>query len=82
LEQLAAEMGLTYQQVQKYETGGNRISASRLYDAAVILEISPSWFFQGLPRIECDARPLPLSPLYPTACAEPLVIDPISRRRE
>jgi transcriptional regulator with XRE-family HTH domain len=47
-EQLAAALGLTFQQVQKYERGTNRVTASRLYDAARILDVPISYFFDGL----------------------------------
>lgn len=46
--ELAAHLGLTFQQLQKYEKGANRISASKLYAAACKLEISMAWFFEGL----------------------------------
>jgi len=47
---LAAELGLTFQQVQKYEKGVNRISASRLHDLARVLRVPIEFFFQGLPN--------------------------------
>jgi transcriptional regulator with XRE-family HTH domain len=47
-EKLAAELGLTFQQVQKYERAANRISASRLYQLCRILKIPISFFFEGL----------------------------------
>lgn len=47
--QLAEALGLTFQQVQKYERGSNRISASMLYGAAEFLEVPVSAFFEGLP---------------------------------
>jgi transcriptional regulator with XRE-family HTH domain len=47
-EQLGAELGLTFQQVQKYEKGQNRISAGRLYKIARILSVSVEHFFEGL----------------------------------
>ena len=47
-EQLADSLGLTFQQVQKYERGANRISASKLYDAAKLLQAPVSYFFEGL----------------------------------
>jgi transcriptional regulator with XRE-family HTH domain len=47
-EQLGAELGLTFQQVQKYEKGQNRISAGRLYKIASILSVSVEHFFEGL----------------------------------
>ncbi len=47
-EKLADALNLTYQQVQKYERGVNRISISRLYDIAKILHVPVSFFFEGL----------------------------------
>jgi len=45
---LADRLGLTFQQVQKYERGTNRISASKLYEIATLLEVSITYFFEGL----------------------------------
>jgi transcriptional regulator with XRE-family HTH domain len=47
-EKLAAALNITFQQVQKYERGKNRISASMLYVAARFLKTTPGWFFEGL----------------------------------
>ena len=46
---LAEAFGLTFQQVQKYEKGTNRISASRLQQIANTLRVSPTFFFDGAP---------------------------------
>jgi len=46
-EKLGEVVGLTFQQIQKYEKGMNRVSASRLYEFSTILGVSPSWFFDG-----------------------------------
>ncbi len=46
--QLGERLGISYQQVQKYETGFNRISASRLYQMSRILDVPVSFFFDGL----------------------------------
>lgn len=46
---LAKMCGVTFQQIQKYETAGNRISASRLFDVSTALETPVSFFFSGLP---------------------------------
>ncbi len=46
---LASALGLTFQQVQKYERGANRISASKLYQIAQTLQVPMSFFFDGLP---------------------------------
>jgi len=46
---LADALGLTFQQVQKYENGANRVSASKLYETARCLDVPVSYFFEGLP---------------------------------
>ncbi len=46
--QLGEALGLTFQQVQKYENGKNRISASRLFQISRILEVPVAYFFEGL----------------------------------
>ena len=46
---LAAAVGVTFQQVQKYEKGKNRISASRLQQISSVLQVPISFFFEGLP---------------------------------
>jgi transcriptional regulator with XRE-family HTH domain len=46
-EKLGAALGLTFQQVQKYEKGVNRIGASRLQQLSVILQVPVSFFFEG-----------------------------------
>ena len=47
-EQLGAALGVTFQQVQKYEKGTNRIGAGRLYRISRILEVPVSYFYEGL----------------------------------
>lgn len=47
-EQLASEIGVTFQQVQKYESGYNRVSASRLYDIAQVLNTPIAYFFEDI----------------------------------
>ncbi len=47
-EQLAAALDISYQQVQKYETGANRVSAGRLFEIAKELDAEVSFFFDGL----------------------------------
>ena len=47
-ERLAEALGLTFQQVQKYERGANRISASKLWDTAGFLSVPIAFFFDGL----------------------------------
>ncbi len=48
-EKLGTALGLTFQQVQKYEKGTNRIGASRLQEIAKILGVPPGFFFEGAP---------------------------------
>jgi len=49
-EKLGAALGLTFQQVQKYEKGTNRIGASRLQQISQILQVPVAFFFEGLPN--------------------------------
>jgi transcriptional regulator with XRE-family HTH domain len=46
---LASKIGVSFQAVQKYESGDIRISASRLYDVAQVLQVAPGFFFEGYP---------------------------------
>jgi transcriptional regulator with XRE-family HTH domain len=50
-EKLGEALGLTFQQVQKYEKGTNRIGASRLQQIASILQVPVSFFFEGAPHV-------------------------------
>lgn len=53
-DKLAKKDGVTFQQVQKYEKGHNRLSVSRLVHFATILETPPTWFLEGLPATNFD----------------------------
>jgi transcriptional regulator with XRE-family HTH domain len=57
---LGDQVGLTFQQIQKYERGSNRISASKLYAIAGVLQAPIPYFFEGLP-----------DPVQPSGVAEP-----------
>ena len=48
-QRLAEALGLTFQQIQKYERGVNRIGSSRLFEFSVVLAVPPSFFFDGAP---------------------------------
>ncbi len=50
-EKLGDALGLTFQQVQKYEKGTNRIGASRLQQISHILQVPVSFFFEGAPHV-------------------------------
>ncbi|MEM0985302.1 MAG: helix-turn-helix transcriptional regulator [Pseudomonadota bacterium] len=47
-DQLADALGISYQQIQKYETGANRVSAGRLFKIAETLDTTAGWFFDGI----------------------------------
>lgn len=49
-ERLGEALGLTFQQVQKYERGANRVGASRLFDLSRVLDVPISFFFDDLPE--------------------------------
>ncbi|MBW9113398.1 helix-turn-helix transcriptional regulator [Rhizobium cauense] len=66
-ERLADQIGVTFQQVQKYEKGLNRIGASRLQRIAEVLSTSPSFFFQ-----QNDSDTLPPAILDVAATADPV----------
>lgn len=67
-EQLAKLLGLTFQQVQKYEKGLNRISASRLWDIAQVLQTSTDFFFEDMSK-----QAAALSPRRKTAESEEFI---------
>lgn len=56
-EQLGEKLGLTFQQVQKYEKGVNRISAGRLFEVADVLAVPIAYFFEGIEEM-LSSQPL------------------------
>ena len=60
---VADTLGLTFQQLQKYEKGTNRISASRLQRISAILQVPVTFFFEGAPHVPCRR---PANPTFPT----------------
>jgi len=77
-ERLGEAVGLTFQQIQKYERGANRIGASRMYDLAHVLDVPVSFFFDDMPDDvkQRDAAPVTASD-DDAAGAEP---NPLNRR--
>jgi len=75
-EKLGAEIGLTFQQVQKYERGANRIGASRLFDLAHVLDVPVSFFFDDMPPEVKHASPAARQELPTTSDTD----DPLYRR--
>lgn len=76
-DKLGQTIGLTFQQIQKYEKGANRIGASRLYQFATILDVPPAWFFEGLEGQPVQARNGNL-----LEAAEPEIAPPAAFSRE
>ena len=61
---LAMKLGLTFQQVQKYERGANRISASKLYEIGQALQVPIAWFFEGYAGPEVAAPGSPANDVH------------------
>jgi transcriptional regulator with XRE-family HTH domain len=77
-EKLGEAIGLTFQQVQKYERGANRIGASRLYDLSRVLDVPVSFFFDDLQPLTIETVRKDSPSLAPAATQdEP---DPTMRR--
>lgn len=54
---VADHLGISFQQLQKYETGANRVSASRMFELSKLLNITPAFFFEGLEGHSYDTMP-------------------------
>ncbi len=72
-EKLGAALGLTFQQVQKYERGANRVGSSRLFDLSRVLEVPIAYFFDEMSSAVAARSP---SRLYGVAEARPLPFEP------
>lgn len=57
-EKLGTAVGLTFQQIQKYERGSNRIGSSRLFEFAKVLDVPVSYFFDEMPANALAGRPM------------------------
>src|SRR3954452_9064395 len=65
-EKLEAALGLTFQQIQKYERGANRVGASRLFDLSRVLDVPMSYFFADMPEETAAVMPIrPAGKLIP-----------------
>ncbi|HEY9550231.1 MAG TPA: helix-turn-helix transcriptional regulator [Kiloniellaceae bacterium] len=80
-EKLGEAIGLTFQQVQKYERGANRVGASRLFDLSRVLDVPVGFFFDEMPaavaasspaQLPGSAQPLPEQELDPMVKRETL----------
>src|SRR5690348_7052572 len=72
-ERLAEAIGLTFQQVQKYERGANRVGSSRLFDLARVLDVPVSYFFEDMPNAVQEKSP---SKLMGVATPAPVDYEP------
>ena len=79
-EQLGAALNITFQQVQKYERGANRISASRLWDISQILDASIGYFFDDMSSHTKLASPRKISRDTQKAPEDVFERDPMARR--
>lgn len=75
-EKLGEAIGLTFQQVQKYERGFNRISASRLFKLSQVLDVPVSFFFDDMDEATANADPTDI-PETTSAASEK---DPMAKR--
>jgi transcriptional regulator with XRE-family HTH domain len=57
-QQLAEKVGIKFQQIQKYETGANRVSASRLWDISDALGVPVAFFFEGIEEAQSETKPM------------------------
>lgn len=78
-EQLGEALSITFQQVQKYERGSNRISASRLWDIGQILDVPVSFFFDDMSDDTKDHSPRKMKASEAAIVGEPSR-DPMARR--
>ena len=79
-EQLGASLNITFQQVQKYERGANRISASRLWDISQILDVQISYFFDDMTDDTMRSSPRRISRGENIDFDDDNVRDPMARR--
>ena len=76
---LGEAIGLTFQQVQKYERGANRVSGSRLFDLGRVLDVPIAWFFEDIPGDVQNKSPSKLMGIKVPEAVE-YEPDPMARR--
>ncbi len=79
-EKLGEAVGLTFQQIQKYERGANRIGCSRIYQFSSILAVPVAFFFQDMPTEALGAAQKPVPAGMSDHDQSPLEDDPLSRQ--
>jgi transcriptional regulator with XRE-family HTH domain len=75
-QQLAESIGIRFQQIQKYECGANRVTASRLYELAVALNVPVNYFFEGLQQVNAQ----PNAPGAPANDRDLIAADVLSQK--
>jgi transcriptional regulator with XRE-family HTH domain len=75
-QQLAESIGIRFQQIQKYECGANRVTASRLYELAVALNVPVNYFFEGLQQQNMN----PAAPGAPANDRDLIAADVLSQK--
>jgi transcriptional regulator with XRE-family HTH domain len=78
-EKLGEAIGLTFQQVQKYERGANRVGSSRLFDLARVLDVPVSYFFEDMSAGTASKSPSRLRGMAEPK-PEPFEPDPLAKR--
>jgi transcriptional regulator with XRE-family HTH domain len=79
-EKLGEAIGLTFQQVQKYERGANRIGASRLFELSRVLDVPVTFFFDDMQRGVADGDGRDTGPSLAESGAAPYEREPLMRR--
>ena len=79
-EQLGSALNITFQQVQKYERGANRVSASRLWDISQIIDVPISYFFEDMSDVTLQASPRKMASSTSEDVAVDDAKDPMARR--
>ncbi|MGE3143040.1 MAG: helix-turn-helix domain-containing protein [Hyphomonadaceae bacterium] len=75
-QQLAESIGIRFQQIQKYECGANRVTASRLFELSVALNVPVNYFFEGLQQ----AAPAPGALAAPANDRDLIAADVLSQK--
>lgn len=79
-EKLGERMGLTFQQIQKYEKGTNRIGASRLFQLSQILDVPVQFFFEDAPLHAVNLRGMPALAGFAESKTEAFLLDFLNSR--
>lgn len=79
-EKLGDALGLTFQQVQKYERGANRVGASRLFEISRVLDVPVSFFFEEMPAEAASQSPSTAGRTAGGDAVDEIERDPLAKR--